>query len=254
MKNMRKKIIAITLVIVVFAIIFVIPSYSTQDNDKSLIMTEEIFRTNSLIEKRTTETGLHFIEDNYYFLGIPSNNFVNINGENWRIIKINKDNSILIIKEEGINKNKLYQYNEEYNNASFNDSYVKKELEEYYENNLKNMKYVIEQEYCIQYEKECLATEKNTISLLTPEILDINNINEEYNDESFLINNYDYWILSNSYDEIIDSAYSGYVSSLGNLDNGFVDEEKTIRPIITLSKDTRVIGEGTINNPYIPQQ
>ena len=81
-----------------------------------------------------------------------------------------------------------------------------------------------------------MKTEQETISLITPDILAINKINGEYNNDSYLINNHDYWILKNSYDEIIDSAFSGYVSSFGNIDDGFVDEEKTSNNIFLISR------------------
>ena len=105
MINNTKKTCGIILIIIVLAIIVIIPSYSNQDSNNPLILINEILRTNSIIENNTTETGLHLIEDNYYFIGIPMNNYVSINGELWRIVKISEDNSVLKIKHINIIRN-----------------------------------------------------------------------------------------------------------------------------------------------------
>lgn len=252
MTNNNKKLTIVAITIAFVALVVTIPSYSRQEENNNPRLYDEIIRSNSILEETNIETGLYKSNNIYYFKGLVMNNYLEINGELWRIILIDEENNVTLIKEEGLNNNKTYKYNEEYNKHQYEDSIVKTKLIKYYNDNLSSINSIITKEYCINYENTCTQKEKTNIAIITPDILELNNISKtEYTEESYLINEYDYWVLNNKYDEIIDSAFSGYVSKLGNLDEGFVDEEKTIRPIITLSNNAQVTGEGTIDKPYI---
>lgn len=252
MGNNTKKLAAIVVIFSFVTLLITLPSYSNQEENNYPKLYDEIIRTNSILEESSTETGLYKKDNTYYFKGIVLNNYININNELWRIISIDENKNITLIKDEGITNNKLYKYNEEYTNQNYKDSNIEKELNTYYNNKLSNIPNIIEKEYCINYQDKCLETKTSKISILNPDDLKEHNIiSNQFNDESYLVNNNDYWILNNSYDEYMNCALSSYVCKLGSLDNGFVDEEKTIRPIITLSNNTKVIGEGTLDKPYI---
>ena len=252
MGNNTKKLAILVVAFAFIAIVYTLPSYSNKEETIYPKLTEEILRTNSVLDETMTETGLYKDNKTYYFKGVVTNNYLNLNDELWRIISIDEYENITLIKQEGINNNKTYKYNEEYSNHKYENSIVEKELELYYKDKLSNVKAIIEQDYCVLYQDKCIETKRSKISIINPDTINKHNINKnEYNDESYLINGNDYWILNNTYDEYMMSALSGYISTLGNLDNGFVDEEKTIRPIITISSKSTGIGEGTIDNPYI---
>lgn len=252
MGNNTKKIAAIVVVFSFLTLLITIPSYSNKEENNYPKLSEEILRTNSVLDASSNETGLYKNDNVYYFKGIVLNNYININNELWRIISIAEDKNITLIKEEGINDNKLYKYNEDYANQNYKDSNIEKEIINYYNNKLSNITNIVEKEYCINYQDKCLETSLSKISILNPDDLKYHNIiSNQFNEESFLVNNNDYWVLNNSYDEYMNCALTSYVCKLGSLDMGFVDEEKTIRPVITLSSDTTVTGEGTLDKPYI---
>lgn len=68
------------------------------------------------------------------------------------------------------------------------------------------------------------------------------------NTSSFLTNGNNYWTLTPSHYN--DGAYNYYVNEKGKIENNKVSEQLAIRPVISISADTPVIGEGTQNNPY----
>lgn len=69
------------------------------------------------------------------------------------------------------------------------------------------------------------------------------------NTSSFLTNGNNYWALTPSHYN--GGAYNYYISSDGRLLNDkTVSNSLAVRPVISISADTPVIGDGTKNNPY----
>ncbi|MDD5865683.1 MAG: hypothetical protein PUD07_04295 [bacterium] len=69
------------------------------------------------------------------------------------------------------------------------------------------------------------------------------------NPNSFLTNESDYWTLTPSHYN--DGAYNYYISSNGILSNNRkVSDSIAVRPVISISANTPVIGVGTKKNPY----
>lgn len=69
------------------------------------------------------------------------------------------------------------------------------------------------------------------------------------NTSSFLTNGNNYWTLTPSHYN--GGAYNYYISSDGRLfNNKTVSNSLAVRPVISISANTPVIGEGTKNNPY----
>lgn len=231
-------------------------SYSDKTNN-SKILYEEIINNNSIYDVTENDEVDGLFYDNasneYYFNGNVENNYIVINNELWRIVGINEDKSVKVIKQSGINDNKLYAYNTDYSNFKYQDSIVFKELLSWYNDNLSNVdEYILDSEYCINYQNgECFETGRYKIGLL--DISEVRRAGGEINtnnDAYYLYNENDWWIIDTDYDEMLGSAFSSYVNLLGSIDKGFVDEEMTIRPVVILKKEVPINGRGTLDDPY----
>lgn len=233
-------------------------SNSNKVGTDNKLLYEELINNNSILFNtgKNELDGLYYDDesDTYYFKGNLTNNYIVLNSELWRIVAINHDKSVKLIKESGINSNKLYMFNDKYEVYDYRKSIVATELDNWYKDNLTNLdSFILESEYCINYQdNKCLDKDNYKIGLLTINEVkraggEINTNNEAY----YLYNgNNDWWIIDTDYDEVIGSAFSGFVNLLGSIDKAFVDEEKTIRPVINLKKETPINGEGTLENPY----
>ena len=121
----------------------------------------------SQISSNTNGKGLYYTstntEDNkvtYYFRGAVENNYVSFANNTWRIIRINEDGSIRLIKQDSIGNN---AFNENYDDAAYvgymygtkgsttyeathrntNSSTIKTTLDTWYQNNLVNYSSII---------------------------------------------------------------------------------------------------------------
>lgn len=266
---MKKDIILPVFLALIFVfsitIYFSSTSYSKYDEEKAEIkyFYDELLRNNTIIDSVITKdkslnytndaVGFYKEEETYFFRGNVENNYVLINNELWRIVSVLKDKSIRLIKEEGINNNKLYKYNEDYNNYTYEESIVKKELDQWHLEYFKNNgEYLVEEEYCILYENYCIEYDTLKVGLLSEiEVIYAGSYRNMNYEAVYLNNGYNWWISSKKYDEVIDSTFVGYMNELGNIDLGFLDEEMLIRPVINLKWNTPIVGNGTIDNPYI---
>ena len=250
----RKGYVLIVVLLVIGLVLFNInETYSDKGTELKYELYSEILKNNTILLENDSDGLIYDSNDNYYYFnGNVENNYIVVNNELWRIVAINNDRSIKIIKNYGISNNKLYTFNNDYTNFKYQGSNVMNELLLWYDNNFINSdKYVVESEYCVLYQSNiCLEKKYYKVGLLNIDEVMRAGGSITNNESYYLYNYYDWWIINNDYDEFIDSAYSGFVNSLGSIDKGFVDEAKTIRPVINLKKDTYINGNGTIDNPY----
>lgn len=239
-------------------------SYSNKEmEENSIFLYDEILRRNTIIEEEITKeislkfsddkVGFYKEEDTYFFRGNVENNYLLVDKDLWRIVSINESKSIRIIREEGINNNQLYKFNEDYSNYIYDESIVKNELSKWYEDNLRDYDdYIVKENFCIEYEETCQKETVMKIGLLSEiEVIYAGGYNNVNYDGTYLNNGYNWWISSKFYDEFIGSAFSGYMNEMGSIESGFVDEEMSIRPVINLKWNTPIIGEGTKDKPYM---
>jgi hypothetical protein len=250
-------IIIVLVLFLSFLMISLTASYSNKSVSNGEKFYELVIKNNTIfsIDEEGSLDGLYYddLTNLYYYKGNVKNNYFVINSELWRIVSINSDKSIKVIKESGINSNKLYRYNEDYNNYKYLDSNVYNQLDMWYKEKLNNVNsYILDREFCVYFQNEkCIENKKLKIGLLTFDEVkraggEINTNNSNY----YLYNVDSWWILDNDYDELLGSAFSGYVNLLGSIDKGFVVEEKVIRPVINISGYVNVLGDGTKDNPY----
>lgn len=179
--------------------------------------------------------GLYKIGDNYIYRGNKVNNYLNYNGNLWRIINI--DDGIKIILEDSLTIN---NYGLETN---YETSKINKYLQEYIINNYKlyQLKEMRLLDKAIDEDNDNYYNTK--ISLLTK---------QEYinsGDNSYLNNNTNFYIFDYKLDKSLN-----YINKDGNIKT-CEDEFISIRPVIMLDTDTLYFsGNGTKTNPYIIEE
>lgn len=96
----------------------------------------------------------------YYFRGEVENNYVSFAGLIWRIIRINEDDTVRLILQDGINNNTGYSFNSlinDYKYMYYSNSNAKTELDSWYttsiESNSEYSKYVVSGKYFCEQAK-----------------------------------------------------------------------------------------------------
>ncbi len=258
MKNNVSKKIYIGLIILLVMCVGLVLGFGSSYSKKVDIFGESfkdlLLNGNSVIEDLKMDGLLYDKEkEEYYFRGNVENNYVLVNDDIWRVVSFD-DKGIKIIKEEGIESNKLIKFDEDFSNYDYNKATINEVLSEWYEENLLNIDKKMEKvnSFCIKYEEECTETQISEIGLLDYyEVIRAGGDKFSNNDGYYLYNGFDWWIIESYYDEVIGASFTGYVNKLGSIDSGFVDEEMTVRPVVILKADVNVSGEGTFNTPYI---
>jgi len=187
------------------------------------------------------------INNTYYYTDNPTNNYISYSNNIWRIIKINEDNSILLISE---NTTGLLAYGDI--NSNYNESNIINWL-----NNNENkyfMNQITEAEKYLKITNTCIDTISNIDNITCNTFDNTKYINllslEDYlntGGNTSFINNGKYTYLSNKNEE----NKIWYITNNGTIDTTDGTEILGIKPTITISGNTKMIsGDGTINNPY----
>lgn len=221
--------------------------YFYQDSKKTTTTEINTFAKILKTENQKKET-FKLNNDIYYFYGDVSNNYLEYSNMTWRIIKINKDDSISLINENIIS---ILPFGEK---NTYQDSTIIKWLnqtneEEYTFDNKLNQKekYLTKSNICIDNIEDLeKATCKTTENQYNIGLLSIQDYIHTGGKNSF-INNGRYTYLSNtSKEETI-----WYINEEGQLDTTETTEFLGIKPIITLSSKVELkTGTGTKEDPY----
>ena len=274
-----------------------------EEPEKTISFADRIFENNEVMTKKPNleeafgdsgdKNGLYASTDTnsgeptYYFRGDEVKNYVKFAGKNWRIIRINEDETIRLILTESIGS---MMFSSDYDNVKnsyySNSDIVKPKLESWYKNNVANnsnysSKVATGNYYCEQakvisssssqfknvpvpdnYQPnfKC-STDSNgygkvnsSIGLITYDevVYAGSQIYESESDrdyESHYLNGYDTWTMS-----------PGCKSNPWSLQNvGWLQYwmegnfQEKVHPVINLKADVEVTGTGTINDPYIVQ-
>ena len=239
----------------------------------------------------TTNEGLLVSEDElgqtYYFRGSVDNNYVKMNNLMFRIVRINGDGSVRLVLDNTLEDNSYYlrrinKTNEYLNNMIFDNSDIKKVLDEWYNTNLLSIdNYIASSNFCydnafyLQNESEYFTNSydriyvSNAASLNCQEgiyvgkvgLLSIDEViyagaskdgtnNSYYLYNPSILNNW--WTMSSSKVNIQSNNVNNYlITSGGGIDlEGKLNSSYGIRPVISLDKSVKVSGAGTLENPY----
>lgn len=201
---------------------------------------------NTILSKNkiVNNNGLTIIGDKYIFKGKVKNNYLSYSGYLFRIVGINKDNTIKLVTDD-ITTSLVWGYNTDYKN-----SYIKKYLEEKFYSTLVNPKnYLAKEDWCIdEVDKKydiCKTKIKADVGLLTYNDYVLANSNNSY----LNINKY-WWTMNSSKDNKV-----WYIFSEGGINNASYDANTYysfgVRPSINLKADiVYLTGDGTKENPY----
>ena len=239
-----------------------------------------------LYKSTATNTG----EPTYYFRGNVENNYVNFAGFIWRIVRVNEDGTIRMILQDGINNNKNYQFNSNYNNyiyMYYSNSNAKTTLESWYQTNIGSKSNLVTKiasgaYYCEQAKAKVSAsfpsgnatmtvyssytpdfkcsTDGNgksvvnaSIGLLTyDEVVYAGGYYGKSNSNYYLYNsNFYWWTMS---PDGFSNPYSTiwYIHNTGEIYINPVNNPIVLRPVLILKVDTKLSsGDGTKINPYV---
>ena len=190
---------------------------------------------NKLEDFSKIDNGLYKDIDNYgysyYYRGNVTNNYVEVNNELWRIIRINGNGSIRLIKEEKIDTQKDYK--------------VEDELEKWYLNNKESYdSYIIKDIYCIDELDNlnfvpsliCKSINENNVGLISASELLYTGLNNSYIDDNI-------YSLTK-----IDKEYVKLKKDIGLITED--KEEYYIKPVINIKNVKVLSGNGTKSTPY----
>ena len=216
------------------------------------------------------------------------NNYVKFAGFTWRIVRINEDGSIRLLLNEGIN-NTGYSFNS--NNDDYTYMYysnsdveggVKRTVDTWYNDNLKNYKnYIVNTEFCEQYKSSWTTLYKagNEKTITYGNYISNFKCNTDKNGRGLLkldvgLLSYDEAIHAGNYPGRPSFSYihngvfhlispNGFYSNIntantwGIIKDGAIASLSTdyknamVLPVISLKADVIVTGQGTETDPYV---
>ena len=221
-------------------------------DSKKTLKKENATLARNIITTNINSNNFKKINSSYYFQKNTNNNYLLYSNILWRIIKITKDNNIVLIADDSIT-NLAYGKNKKYNN-SYLIKWMNIDDDKYtgiLENNLNNTKsYLTKTETCIDNINNikkitCKKTNKNNyLSLLS--VTDYINTGAE---NSF-INNEKYTYLANNKNKKI-----WFIDEDGKLNTSNGEDIYGVKPVISLKNKIKLIsGDGSSNNPYIVEK
>lgn len=211
----------------------------------------------------------------YYFRGNVINNYVSFANLTWRIVRINGDGTVRMVLD-GVTDSLTTYYNENNGNFSYNNSTLESYLNSWFELNLTEYTdYIANTKFCNDINHDELYNYNSYVRIITNKIPTLNCLGNSFSsnigamtiDEVVLAganttnSNQSYYL----YNPNIGSMWytmTGAKGTENSINMFMVDENgklltttngnlyRNIRPVINLIKNTEVIGNGTIEEPY----
>lgn len=202
---------------------------------------KEIVLLSNKLKENTVSTGDGLYDDNsiYVYKGKEVNNYIKLSNMLFRIVKINKDNTIEIVLDQEINK---LMYDQE--KLDYKESDLNKYLNDIFYNNIKNDS-LIKGTYCTDKITDANKITCNEIETDYVKLLSISDyLNSKNNNESYLNNNQKTWLINNNEENI-------WIVNNGELSLSKPSELQKVKPVLTLDNLTEFNeGNGSIENPY----
>ena len=243
----------------------------------TILNNNELKKTTTVVGEEISSTNEGLIEDKdddgatYYFRGAVDNNYVSFANLIWRIVRINGDGTVRLVLNETIDT--LSTYNTE--ETSFKETALYDSLETFYENNLSYYeKNIANSKFCSEtsitdnkynaYTRiitneiptfNCLGTSfiSRIGTLTVDEIVYAGALYDEENTNYYLYNSEieNLWWTSSLARKDDSSIYPFLVSPNGSLTESVASTlYRGVRPVINLSRNTKVSGSGTLTDPY----
>lgn len=253
MKDWEKKFIffnILTIFIICSIYSYKLIHYYRLEHKQSFLTTNNLYETLKNKPITYNNSGLYKIDNNYYYKGKVTDNYLYYSARLWRIISFN-DNGIKLITED--TQTSMVWSTEN----NYKDSYIynwlnitDKEHSGIFINSLNNYKnYLIKHSWCTDIvtkdNQTCNDTLNNYVGLISiEEYLKAGGI------ESYLNNNNYFWTINASENNIWYIFDKGGINDETNDDTGY--HSYGVRPSIVLDINTPLYkGDGTKDNPYI---
>jgi hypothetical protein len=250
-----------------------IPYLTCGTSYNSLKLYEKVLEDNKVVQNGD---GLYKINNEYVFRGEDPNNYIEFGSTIYRIVKIDVDNNIQIIKGKKDSKERTVKFDDRYNSEIgysygkniFSQSRMKEHLEERLDDldtSLKTL--LVAKDWCVglrskgsvalNNSQECLTLNQNSkIGLLTTyDFMIVSNDSEcsiitnrtclNYN---YLVKSYSWW-LSTPGDKDSSRVYmvtSGIVSQSNASKKAYIRESYYLNDVVRYAS-----GDGTETNPYV---
>lgn len=188
----------------------------------------------------TSGEGLYNEENIFVYKGENVNNYVRYSNMLFRIIKVNRDNTIELVLNNTLN---YLSYDKE--KISYEESDLNKYLNDIFYNNIKGNS-LIKSPYCTDKVSDVNNVTCNEISSDYVKLLSLSDyLNSKIEDKTYL-NNEDVFWLNNSNDDSV------WLLNNGNLSKGNPGDLYLVKPVITFDNlSAYVSGDGTLENPYV---
>ena len=253
MKDWEKKFIffnILTIFIICSIYSYKLIHYYRLEHKQSFLTTNNLYETLKNKPITYNNSGLHKIDNNYYYKGKVTDNYLYYSARLWRIISFN-DNGIKLITED-TQTSMVWSTENNYKNSYIYNwlNITDKEHSGIFINSLNNYKnYLIKHSWCTDIvtkdNQTCNDTLNNYVGLISiEEYLKAGGI------ESYLNNNNYFWTINASENNIWYIFDKGGINDETNDDTGY--HSYGVRPSIVLDTNTPLYkGDGTKDNPYI---
>lgn len=253
MKDWEKKFIffnILTIFIICSIYSYKLIHYYRLEHKQSFLTTNNLYETLKNKPITYNNSGLYKIDNNYYYKGKVTDNYLYYSARLWRIISFN-DNGIKLITED-IQTSMVWSTENNYKNSYIYNwlNITDKEHSGIFLNSLNNYKnYLIKHSWCTDIvtkdNQTCNDTLNDYVGLISiEEYLKAGGI------ESYLNNNNYFWTINASENNVWYIFDKGGINDETNDDTGY--HSYGVRPSIVLDINTPLYkGDGTKDNPYI---
>lgn len=253
MKDWEKKFIffnILTIFIICSIYSYKLIHYYRLEHKQSFLTTNNLYETLKNKPITYNNSGLYKIDNNYYYKGKVTDNYLYYSARLWRIISFN-DNGIKLITED-TQTSMVWSTENNYKNSYIYNwlNITDKEHSGIFLNSLNNYKnYLIKHSWCTDIvtkdNQTCNDTLNDYVGLISiEEYLKAGGI------ESYLNNNNYFWTINASENNVWYIFDKGGINDKTNDDTGY--HSYGVRPSIVLDINTPLYkGDGTKDNPYI---
>lgn len=195
------------------------------------------------------------------YKGTNPDNYVNFNGEKWRIVKINSDDTVRIIRNETLTSNAW----DSAGTGSWTDSSLKRYLNVTYYNSLKDSVYLSNGTWCIGTigDNYCETSENAYVGLISAnEYVEasanssctLSSVSTCGTNNYLKLTNINYYTITRGGAEGFDHVYMINNGTLTNSYTSLPDMTKTklaIRPVVNLKSTVKIVGgNGNSSDPF----
>ena len=282
-RGRKQKILMVSCLLMLLFLCVCYAAFSTSLNLKAKGNIKDLTASQVLRKECNTETGDGLYKDIYeegkcVYKGANPNNYIKFNNELWRILSLESDNTLKIIRSSSIENRQWDSSNndfetsdvKEYLNNTFLSSMIDENKIETYLWNIGKIKWNNNDLQNQINDEKSLKSESVKVGLITvSEYLNANTNTIECgnlllnntNKEECVLTNWIYsivpykgWLWTITGGETNNNMVYSVHSTDGNvgyLADYFVTEYRGVSPVVYLKDSTALSGEGTKENPYI---